>query len=166
MKINFKFRQKTIYIFIFMLYTVLLVFLTLTVNRYINEQNRLKDCLAQRSTVSSWESWEPISSYYEGTGEKTLLFQSGGKVTLSDEKGSFVVEDNVSGQIRQYNQGVLFVILVKSYADKTYRYKDYTIHSLKECEELANLLVQGDYNTIREKGGTVWQTNSGTYLVD
>ena len=78
-----------------------------------------------------------------------------------------IITDYWSGQIRQYNDGVLFLLMVADFEDSSRpEYHNYQIRSEEECSQIAALLEEENVDEIKQLDGRVWQFLSGETFVD
>ena len=88
-------------------------------------------------------------------------------LTVQVQGNTTIITDYWSGQMRQYNNGVLFLLMVSDYEDSARpEYRSYQIHSVEECSQIADLLEKGAHSDIEQLGGRVWQFESGETFVN
>lgn len=118
----------------------------------IEEKNRLSACREQDY------------SYLSLTGSDEERF---GSLVVRRENGDTLFLDDWSGQMRQYRNGVLFLLSVAEWKeDAGPDYRQYSIRTTEECDALAALFSEGKLDEIKEKGGRIWQTASGETFID
>lgn len=90
-----------------------------------------------------------------------------GSLVVRRENGNTLFLDDWSGQMRQYRNGVLFLLSVAEWKeDAGPDYRSYSIRTAEECDALAALFSEGKTDEIKEKGGRIWQTASGETFID
>ncbi len=87
-------------------------------------------------------------------------------VTIHLEGDEAIFVDDWSGQMRQYHQGVLFLLWVAEYDALGPDYRQYQIRSREECEAFFQLLQDGNDAELKAAGGRIWQMESGEIFVD
>lgn len=118
----------------------------------IEEKNRFNACREQDY------------SFLSLTGSDEERF---GSLVVRRENGDTLFLDNWSGQMRQYWNGVLFLLSVAEWKeDAGPEYRSYSIRTAEECDALAALFSEGKTDEIKEKGGRIWQTASGETFID
>ena len=118
----------------------------------IEEKNRFNACREQDY------------SFLSLTGSDEERFES---LVVRRENGDTLFLDDWSGQMRQYRNGVLFLLSVAEWKeDAGPDYRSYSIRTAEECDALAALFSEGKTDEIKEKGGRIWQTASGETFID
>ena len=118
----------------------------------IEEKNRFNACREQDN------------SFLTLTGSDEERF---GSLVVRRENGNTLFLDDWSGQMRQYRNGVLFLLSVAEWKeDASPDYRSYSIRTAEECDALAALFSEGKTDEIKEKGGRIWQTASGETFID
>ena len=118
----------------------------------IEEKNRLSACREQDY------------SFLTLTGSEEERF---GSLVVRRENGDTLFLDDWSGQMRQYRNGVLFLLSVAEWKeDAGPDYRSYSIRTAEECDALAALFSERKTDEIKEKGGRIWQTASGETFID
>lgn len=118
----------------------------------IEEKNRFNACREQDY------------SFLSLTGSDEERF---GSLVVRRENGDTLFLDDWSGQMRQYRNGVLFLLSVAEWKeDAGPDYRSYSIRTAEECDTLAALFSEGKTDEIKEKGGRIWQTASGETFID
>lgn len=118
----------------------------------IGEKNRFNACREQDY------------SFLSLTGSDEERF---GSLVVRRENGDTLFLDDWSGQMRQYRNGVLFLLSVAEWKeDAGPDYRSYSIRTAEECDALAALFSEGKTDEIKEKGGRIWQTASGETFID
>lgn len=118
----------------------------------IEEKNRFSACREQDY------------SFLTLTGSDEERF---GSLVVRRENGDTLFLDDWSGQMRQYRNGVLFLLSVAEWKeDAGPDYRSYSIRTAEECDALAALFSEGKTDEIKEKGGRIWQTASGETFID
>ena len=118
----------------------------------IEEKNRFNACREQDY------------SFLSLTGSDEERF---GRLVVRRENGDTLFLDDWSGQMRQYRNGVLFLLSVAEWKeDAGPDYRSYSIRTAEECDALAALFSEGKTDEIKEKGGRIWQTASGETFID
>ena len=118
----------------------------------IEEKNRFNACREQDY------------SFLSLTGSEEARF---GRLVVRRENGDTLFLDDWSGQMRQYRNGVLFLLSVAEWKeDAGPEYRSYSIRTAEECDALAALFSEGKTDEIKEKGGRIWQTASGETFID
>lgn len=118
----------------------------------IEEKNRFNACREQDY------------SFLSLTGSDEERF---GSLVVRRENGDTLFLDDWSGQMRQYRNGVLFLLSVAEWKeDAGPDYRSYSIRTAEECDALAALFSEGKTDEIKEKGGRTWQTASGETFID
>lgn len=88
-------------------------------------------------------------------------------LTVQVQGNTTIITDYWSGQMRQYNHGVLRLLMVTDYEDSFGpEYRNYEVRSEEECSQIAELLEQENYSEIQQLGGRVWQFESGETFVN
>lgn len=88
-------------------------------------------------------------------------------LTVQVQGNTTIITDYWSGQMRQYNHGVLRLLMVTDYEDSFGpEYRNYEVRSEEECSQIAALLEQENYSEIQQLGGHVWQFESGETFVN
>ena len=88
-------------------------------------------------------------------------------LTVQVQGNTTIITDYWSGQMRQYNHGVLRLLMVTDYEDSFGpEYRNYEVRSEEECSQIAALLEQENYSEIQQLGGRVWQFESGETFVN
>ena len=88
-------------------------------------------------------------------------------LTVQIQGNTTIITDYWSGQMRQYNHGVLRLLMVTDYEDSFGpEYRNYEVRSEEECSQIAALLEQENYSEIQQLGGHVWQFESGETFVN
>ena len=118
----------------------------------IEEKNRFNACREQDY------------SFLSLTGSDEERF---GSLVVRRENGDTLFLDDWSGQMRQYRNGVLFLLSIAEWKeDAGPEYRSYSIRTAEECDALAALFSEGKTDEIKEKGGRIWQTASGETFID
>ena len=118
----------------------------------IEEKNRFNACREQDY------------SFLSLTGSDEERF---GRLVVRRANGDTLFLDDWSGQMRQYRNGVLFLLSVAEWKeDAGPDYRSYSIRTAEECDALAALFSEGKTDEIKEKGGRIWQTASGETFID
>ena len=118
----------------------------------IEEKNRFNACREQDY------------SFLSLTGSEEERF---GSLVVRRENGDTLFLDDWSGQMRQYRNGVLFLLSVAEWKeDAGPEYRSYSIRTAEECDALAALFSEGKTDEIKEKGGRICQTASGETFID
>ena len=118
----------------------------------IEEKNRFNACREQDY------------SFLSLTGSDEERF---GSLVVRRENGDTLFLDDWSGQMRQYRNGVLFLLSIAEWKeDAGPDYRSYSIRTAEECDVLAALFSEGKLDEIKEKGGRIWQTASGETFID
>lgn len=118
----------------------------------IEEKNRFNACREQDY------------SFLTLTGSDEERF---GSLVVRRENGDTLFLDDWSGQMRQYRNGVLFLLSIAEWKeDAGPDYRSYSIRTAEECDALAALFGEGKTDEIKEKGGRIWQTASGETFID
>lgn len=88
-------------------------------------------------------------------------------LTVQIQGNTTIITDYWSGQMRQYNHGVLRLLMVTDYEDSFGpEYRNYEVRSEEECSQIAALLEQENDSEIQQLGGRVWQFESGETFVN
>ncbi len=88
-------------------------------------------------------------------------------LTVQVQGNTTIITDYWSGQMRQYNHGVLRLLMITDYQDSFGpEYRNYEVRSEEECSQIAALLEQENYLEIQQLGGHVWQFESGETFVN
>ena len=127
---------------------------------------RLRACL--QTDFSSFDLTK--AQYTETDKQLGTTYRTGDwQVIRQGDPGEEVIllTDSWTGQMRQYNRGVLFAVYIAEYGKGVGPdYRHYQIRSPSDCDLLADLLEKNRLDEIKEQGGSIWQMASGETFID